>query len=100
MTGGGEATRDVHALHVWIQGSVQGVFFRDSTRREALALGLAGWARNLADGRVEVLFVGPRAECERALAFVGKGPPRARVTRVEAKWEAPPASVPDDFEIR
>ena len=83
-----------------VSGRVQGVFFRDATRRQANALALGGWVRNLADGRVEALFVGSRAACERALAFVRTGPPRARVERVEATWESPPAAVPLEFEIR
>jgi acylphosphatase len=93
-------TRDVCALHVWVNGRVQGVFFRDATRREANALALGGWVRNLADGRVEAWFVGPREACERALVFVKAGPPRARVARVEATWEPPPPVVPLEFEIR
>ena len=93
-------SREMCALHVWIGGRVQGVFFRDATSREARALELGGWVRNLADGRVEALFVGPREACERALAFVGTGPPRARVAHVEAKWESPPPPVPLEFEIR
>lgn len=92
--------RDEQALHVWVEGRVQGVFFRDSTRREAEGLGLSGWVRNLPDGRVEALFVGPRSACERALAYVRVGPPRAVVTRVESRWEAPPARGPGRFEIR
>jgi acylphosphatase len=97
---GDDATRSLHALRVRVSGRVQGVFFRDSTRREALALGLAGWVRNLADGRVEAWFVGPREACERALAFVKTGPPRAHVAHVESAWEAPPPEVPPGFEIR
>ena len=55
------------ALHVWISGRVQGVFFRESTRRRSIALGLKGWVGNLPDGRVEGLFVGSRSACEQAL---------------------------------
>jgi acylphosphatase len=88
------------ALHAWISGRVQGVFFRDATRREATALGLSGWARNLADGRVEALFVGPRGACEKALAFVRIGPPRAHVDGVAFAWETPSADAPTSFEIR
>ena len=88
------------ALHVWVEGRVQGVFFRDSTRREADALSLSGWVRNLPDGRVEALFVGTRDACERALAFVRTGPPNAAVTRVESRWETATPAVPRRFEIR
>jgi acylphosphatase len=91
---------EVCALHVWVGGRVQGVFFRDATRREANALALGGWVRNLSDGRVEAWFVGPRGACERALAFVKAGPPRARVAHVDVKWESPPPVVPAEFEIR
>lgn len=91
--------KDTCALHAWVSGLVQGVFFRDSTRREAQALGLSGWVRNLPDGRVEVLFVGPRGACERALAFVREGPPRAEVTGVEWRWEEPPSPPRAGFAI-
>ncbi len=93
-------TSDRVALRAWVGGRVQGVFFRDATRREALTLGLSGWVRNLPDGRVEVLFVGPRAACEKALAFLHVGPPRARVARVEVLWESAPADAAVGFEIR
>ncbi len=87
------------ALHAWVTGRVQGVFFRDSTRREALSLGLSGWVRNLPDGRVEALFVGTREACERALEFVRTGPPRASVAGVEFRWEEAPRTARDGFEI-
>ncbi|HXV15055.1 MAG TPA: acylphosphatase [Candidatus Krumholzibacteria bacterium] len=94
------ASHDHVALHAWISGRVQGVFFRDATRREAIALGLSGWVRNLRDGRVEALFVGPRAACEKALAFVRVGPPRAHVDGVEYAWETPRSDASHAFEIR
>ena len=70
-----------------VHGRVQGVFFRESTRQEAAALGLSGWVSNLPDGSVECCFVGPRESCERALAFVRVGPPSASVSRVDVEWE-------------
>ena len=87
-------------LHATVSGRVQGVFFRDSTRREAETLRLSGWVRNLPDGRVEAMFVGSRAACEKALAFMRVGPPRAHVTNVEFEWDAVPANAPTAFEIR
>jgi acylphosphatase len=87
------------ALHVWVKGRVQGVFFRESTRREASALGLVGWVRNLPDGRVEALFVGPRSACERALEFVRVGPPAAEVEHVDVRWEDATAP-PPGFTVR
>ena len=68
-----------------VHGRVQGVWFRDSTRREAQRLGVQGHAVNLPDGTVEVLAVGPAdavAELER---WLQDGPPIARVTRVQAE---------------
>ncbi len=49
---------DRKRVHAWISGTVQGVFYRDSTRREAQRLGLGGWVKNLPDGRVEAVFEG------------------------------------------
>jgi acylphosphatase len=73
-------------VHCLISGRVQGVAFRWFAEREASALGLAGWARNLADGRVEVLAEGPSRAVE---AFVGRlrvGPSMARVDDVTEGW--------------
>jgi acylphosphatase len=88
------------ALHVWVRGRVQGVFFRDSTQRKAASLGLEGWVRNLRDGRVEALFVGDDEACRQALDFVAVGPPSAVVTGVEHKWEDVPDNTLSGFEIR
>ncbi len=65
-----------------ISGHVQGVAFRAHTRAQALTLDLRGHARNLADGRVEVLAVGDAEAVERLAAWLQHGPPSARVDRV------------------
>ncbi len=69
-------------VHLIIQGRVQGVWFRDSTRREARRLGLSGWVRNMRDGNVEVLAEGPAAQIRKLVAWCGHGPPSASVTQV------------------
>lgn len=71
--------RCVRAL---ISGRVQGVFYRDSTRREATRAGLSGWVRNLADGRVEAVFSGPADAVAAMLEWCRQGPPLARVDGV------------------
>ncbi len=73
-------------LHVWVEGKVQGVFFRDTVRQGAVLLGLAGWVRNLSDGRVEAVFEGPRDVCGKALDMVEVGSPSSRVDRVVQDW--------------
>ena len=70
------------AARFLVSGKVQGVFFRASTREQALRLGLSGSARNLADGRVEVVVAGDDAAIEALGHWLGKGPPAARVENV------------------
>ena len=72
-----------------VHGRVQGVFFRDSTRRQADSLGVSGSVRNRGDGAVEAVFEGPAASVERMIAFVREGPDRARVERIEVVKEEP-----------
>ncbi len=86
-------------LHVWVVGVVQGVFFRESTRRVAQDLGLTGWVLNLPDGGVEAVFEGERGVCEQALEFVRVGPPSARVTRVDEVWDEDEESL-EGFKLR
>lgn len=69
----------MHRRRVVVQGHVQGVFFRETTRRRALAAGVAGWVRNLPDGRVEAVFEGDRDAVEGLVAFAREGPRGARV---------------------
>ena len=65
-----------------VSGRVQGVHFRASTRERARALGLAGYAKNLADGRVEVVAVGEAAALAGLERWLHEGPPAARVDAV------------------
>ncbi|MEU4608601.1 acylphosphatase [Kribbella sp. NPDC023972] len=74
---------------VVVHGLVQGVFFRDSCRREARRAGINGWVRNRPDGTVEALFEGPEDAVQRMLDWVGHGPPYARVERVDVTDEPP-----------
>ena len=74
-------------VHVFVEGCVQGVFFRDSTRRRALDLGVTGFVRNLADGRVEAVFEGEESAVNQAIRFVREGPPHASVTHVDVTNE-------------
>jgi acylphosphatase len=85
--------------HVYISGFVQGVFFRYETRVLAEKLGLKGWVRNTRDGRVEAVFEGDKRKVEEMLNFCHRGPPGARVTGVEVKWEKPRGEF-SSFEIR
>lgn len=66
-----------------VSGKVQGVFFRASTARRAEQLQLRGWAKNLPDGRVEVLALGSLPAVEQLADWLRQGPPRARVDAVE-----------------
>ncbi len=70
-------------LHLVIHGRVQGVFFRDSMRREAQRLGIAGWVRNRADGAVEAAVQGEPADVDRIVRWAHRGPEYANVERVE-----------------
>ena len=73
---------ELHARRCLVCGKVQGVFFRASTRQKAVELGCAGYAKNLADGRVEVLAIGDPAAVAQLINWLGIGPPAARVSDV------------------
>jgi acylphosphatase len=81
-----------------VHGRVQGVFFRDTTRRQAASRGLVGWVRNLPDGTVEAVFEGRPEAVEALLSFCREGPRGARVERVEVSEEEPEGL--DAFEVR
>ena len=73
------------ARRCYVAGRVQGVFYRASTRSRAEALGVTGHARNLPDGRVEVLACGSPSAVEALCAWLWEGPPGAHVTAVEVE---------------
>ena len=75
----------VEARLITVEGRVQGVWFRDSTRREAQRLEISGHAINLPDGNVEVLAVGSERALEELEQWLHVGPPLARVTNVEVR---------------
>ena len=75
--------------HVFVSGLVQGVFFRAETSRLARSKDLAGWVRNLPDGRVEAVFEGPKWAVESMLGWVRTGPRGAAVSSVDVSWEDP-----------
>jgi acylphosphatase len=77
------------ALQLIVRGRVQGVFFRDGTRREAQRRGVAGWAANRPDGTVEVSLEGSAGDVRDVLAYCRRGPRGAHVTGIEVSERAP-----------
>ncbi|RLC32703.1 acylphosphatase [Candidatus Woesebacteria bacterium] len=73
--------------HVFIQGRVQGVFYRVWVCTQAEGLGLTGWIKNLTDGRVEAVFEGPKDKVEEIISKCKIGPSVAGITHVDIKWE-------------
>src|SRR5437868_15416986 len=91
----GQSARSEHAevlsgyvrARVLVSGRVQGVFFRYTCAHEARGAGLRGSVRNLADGRVEAVFQGPKAAVDGLIRWCHEGPPGARVADVAVSWE-------------
>jgi acylphosphatase len=69
-------------MHCFVSGKVQGVWYRASTQEQANSLGLTGWAKNLPDGRVEVLAFGERDQLLMLHEWLKVGPELAKVTDV------------------
>jgi acylphosphatase len=86
------------AKRVVVHGSVQGVFFRDTTQRKAESRGVAGWVRNCSDGSVEALFEGDADAVDAMVAFAREGPRGAQVERVDVSDARPEGG--DGFRIR
>lgn len=82
----------MRTVHLVITGRVQGVGYRDWTRREAVRLGLSGWVRNRPDGSVEAVIHGGDDNVGRMLEACRQGPPAARVAAIEVRDSSDPAA--------
>ena len=85
-------------VHLIVSGRVQGVFFRDNTRRKARELGLTGYAKNLESGDVEVVAEGNEDKLNELIDFINKGPGVASVTGIQIRHKEPENF--KNFEIR
>lgn len=77
-------------IHCFISGKVQGVWYRASAQDEAISRGITGWARNLPDGRVEVIACGDKGPLMEFYEWLKEGPPQALVAEVtmeEMPWQ-------------
>ena len=84
---------------IFVSGKVQGIFFRDNTRKRAEELGVYGWVRNLPDGRVEAVFEGEKEKVEEMIEWAKKGPEFAKVNGIEVEWQEYKGEF-KNFEIR
>jgi acylphosphatase len=85
----------VHTIQLRIAGRVQGVGYREAMIREAVRLGVTGWVRNRTDGSVEALIQGQASALQALLAWARRGPPAARVERLDSA--APPTELVRDY---
>ncbi|HEB71488.1 MAG TPA: acylphosphatase [Nitrospirae bacterium] len=86
--------------HIFVSGVVQGVFYRASVVSEADRIGgIAGWGRNLRDGRVEIVCEGDRGKVDKLVTWLWKGPEHAQVTDVEVAWKKATGEF-SNFDIR
>jgi acylphosphatase len=95
---GSDAREAAVRRRVVVSGQVQGVFFRDTCRREALRRGVAGWVRNCPDGTVEAVFEGPADGVSAMVAWSRRGPGQAVVDDVQVTEEPPEGA--DGFRVR
>ncbi|NOY15101.1 MAG: acylphosphatase [bacterium] len=75
--------------HIFVSGLVQGVGYRNFAQRKALELGLSGWVRNLADGRVEVMAIGKKDQLLKFINHLKRGPVLAKVDGLQIKQIRP-----------
>ncbi len=85
--------------HVLVSGFVQGVLFRETTKRRARSLNVTGWIRNRDDGKVEAVFEGEEDDVSAMVEFCRRGPPRAKVTNTDVLGDNYMGEF-DSFEIR
>ncbi len=80
---------DTKRWHFLVSGRVQGVYYRASTEQKATSLGITGFARNLPDGRVEIVAEGPEHQLDQLKTWCAEGPPDARVDSVDITAKTP-----------
>lgn len=85
--------------HIFISGRVQGVFFRDNTKKKARELELTGWVRNLPDGKVEIIVEGEKEKIQELIKWAKDGPPLASVRNLRVEWQDWQGEF-TDFDIR
>jgi acylphosphatase len=73
--------------HVFVRGTVQGVYFRQNTKQVANRHKVTGWVRNLPDGRVEAVFEGSEIDVNEVIEWCHVGPPKAKVQDVSVKFQ-------------
>ena len=86
-------------VHVYVEGKVQGVWFRASTKQEAERLGLTGWVRNMRDGRVEAMMEGRSEKVDEMIKWCHSGPPLSSVNKVTVEELNDPINA-SEFRIR
>ncbi|MFA1611218.1 acylphosphatase [Halobellus rubicundus] len=89
MTDDASDAADTVRAHVFVSGTVQGVYYRASTRDAARERDVDGWVRNLDDGRVEAVFEGPESAVEEMVEWCHTGSPAASVEDVAVEYETP-----------
>ena len=77
------------AVHLFVHGRVQGVFYRAKTQKTAESMGLAGWVKNCEDGSVEIHAEGDKAKLEELIEWCHRGPALANVSNVDLSWVEP-----------
>lgn len=85
--------------HIFIEGKVQGVGFRNFIQRKAHTMDVTGWVKNLRDGRVEAVFEGEKMDVDQMIEACFDGPPAANVHNVEEEWEEPESDI-SGFDIK
>lgn len=85
--------------HIFVSGRVQGVFYREKTKKKSEKLGVTGWVKNLSDGRVEAIFEGDKDMVEDMVNWARKGPIWAKIEALDIVWEDFTGQF-NNFEIR
>ena len=82
-----DGTKEKTRAHVFIRGKVQGVYFRQNTRRVTTKHRVTGWVCNLGDGRVEAVFEGDKSDVSEVIEWCHIGPSNSRVDDVDVRFE-------------